>query len=223
MLKKNDLAKQFELVVQQEIKNYQDSLNQIHQTHRDLSDRIGLIKTFIDKNTSETHSKIGYLLTDVESLKTNIDILSQKIDKNLKDVKDIITAMNLLTDKYFANVWNKFKSYENLEQVADLVMKKLDSIQEMVIKNNSKSSEQFNCLNFKMDKELKNLKKEILETPTDASKVKEQLDSKINSHILDVQGVTRELRINSKNIHIIEKKLENIYTLIDRIQSKDSV
>lgn len=54
-----------------------------------------------------------------------------------------------------------------------------------------------------------------------------QLDGKIESKFsnsqLDKEGVLKEIRIYERTILVIEKKIENIYTLIERINKKGEV
>ena len=46
------------------------------------------------------------------------------------------------------------------------------------------------------------------------------MDEKIASHKVDVAGIIREISVNKKDMMVIEKKIENIYTLIARSESK---
>jgi len=56
MLNKNDLAKQFELVVKQEIKNYQDSLNFVLQSIDELKKDIKQLNSDMLENYALIHS-----------------------------------------------------------------------------------------------------------------------------------------------------------------------
>lgn len=51
----------------------------------------------------------------------------------------------------------------------------------------------------------------------------EKIESNFNLLRLDKEGLLREIRIYEKTIFIIEKKIENIYTLIERINRKEEI
>jgi len=81
MLNRNDLAKQFELVVKQEIKNYQEQFNAILQQLRDLKLNIEQVhKDSLEKHAL-LHSFQGVIASSVEEIKKKLDA-SVKLNKN---------------------------------------------------------------------------------------------------------------------------------------------
>jgi hypothetical protein len=58
------------------------------------------------------------------------------------------------------------------------------------------------------------------DTEISAAKLNEKFDVNFSLSHLEKQGVLKEIRIYEKSMVIIEKKIENIYTLIERINKK---
>ncbi len=61
-----------------------------------------------------------------------------------------------------------------------------------------------------------------MDAPTEASLVRNELEQKIYAHKVDVSGIMKELTVFKKENVVIEKKLENIYTLIERLQKQEN-
>jgi hypothetical protein len=73
----------------------------------------------------------------------------------------------------------------------------------------------------------KSLKDDLLDLRSEMEIKLSQLTDKVNSNFyisrLDKEGVLKEIRIYEKTIFIIEKKIENIYTLIERINKRGEI
>ncbi len=85
MLNRNDLAKQFELVVKQEIKNYQDSLNFVLQSIRELKESVYNVNQEQLENYAALHSSYIGLQSDVSSLKDHFFSLGLRFEKAQRD------------------------------------------------------------------------------------------------------------------------------------------
>jgi len=48
----------------------------------------------------------------------------------------------------------------------------------------------------------------------------DRIEARSNSNKIDREGILKEIRIREKELFIIEKKIENIYTLIERINKR---
>lgn len=49
------------------------------------------------------------------------------------------------------------------------------------------------------------------------------IEDKFNRSIVEIKGIFQEIQVYKKSMYIIEKKIENIYTLIERLQKKDEL
>ena len=66
-------------------------------------------------------------------------------------------------------------------------------------------------------------KEDILSQPSDIHLYKHAIEEKIYSHAVDVEGLLKEIRISNKERYILEKKIEHLYILIDRLEKKGVV
>lgn len=218
MLKRNDLSKQFELVVQQEIKNYQDSLNFVLQSIKELKEDVIRVRNESLENYAKLHSEHNDLAIQLQNLKYEVAALNQNFlsasydqrivnERNALEMRDISSAIHskISGDNYFKtkidDVWNAVSELRRQSENKDRVLS--DSIDDLL---------------RRFRNEIQKVKKEILEAPSEASLVKTHLEEKIASHTVDVSGIMRELKIYKHDNMVTQKKIENIYTLIERLQ-----
>lgn len=222
MLSRKDLSKEFELVVKQEIKNYNDtvlatnvSLNDCHKKIDELSEKVNRRFAELDTKLLDKDSKF---FIHKESIDRSISQLLKMLgDLDSQVVVYLNNSINLrqsLADNYSlkSEVYNLSDEFEGrlshlnlkIHQISENFSHKLEMIERSFVD--------------KFDK----LKKEILDRPSEAQDVKRELENKINSACIDAEGILKELRILKKDALISEKKIENIYTLIERANNRIS-
>lgn len=221
MLKKNDLAKQFELLTKQEIKNYQDSLNFILQSIDELKNSVESIR----KENSESYAKIhstqqtlGGVISRVnENLKLQSDcFLKHCHDQEVINGRDIEKINNIDCElEHAVRIYNDLRKKITEMQNEQT---KISHLVESQVENMNKS---FDDCFLKHTKALLKVKKEIQEAPSQAFIVKKELEEKIASHVVDVSGIIKELNIYKRENYITQKKIENIYTLIERLNNSE--
>ncbi len=218
MLKRNDLAKQFELVVQQEIKNYQDSLNFVLQSIKELKEEIIRVRNESLESSAKLHSEHNDLAIQLQNLKNAFAVLNQGFlsascdqrivnERNVIEMRDISTAIHTKI-----NIDNRLQL--KIEDVWNHISKVRRQLEDKDIALNNIIDD----LLRRFRNEIQKAKKEILEAPSEASLVKIHLEEKIASHTVDVSGIMRELKIYKHDNMVTQKKIENIYTLIERLQ-----
>ena len=220
MLSKNDLAKQFELVVKQEIKNYQDSLNFVLQSIDELKKDIKVLNSDMLENYALIHSQHTDLSIQIDiQRKINID-LKQQLNSLINDFrvfKDNSTKeRDLLWD---ASLIHTQKSEFTENRIHEL-RKNHEVMESQIIGHAFGIRNSFSDIEAKLNKRLCNMKEEILSQPSEALQLKSEMEAKIDIHKIDVAGIMKELLVMKKENMISEKKLEHIYMLIDRLQKK---
>lgn len=217
MLKRMDLVQQFENVVKQEILNYQNSLNMITTSLNDLEKSIieirkdlAVIKAQSESETKKLEINIQNINIDLMNLGRRFNALSSDFDSQDKEITNHYRSLSYqLQDQCKDNEKNREYIIKNEAQI-DSAHQRIDSL-ECHITN------QFSDLLWIFRKELENAKNEILSRPSDSIELKKEFDDKIQSYRLDVEGVLKEVRFAHKSLFITEKKIENIYTLIERL------
>lgn len=222
MLNRNDLSKQFELVVQQEITNYNNSLTNVYFLINELKDQIADVKQLYLHSHAAICSRSKLLESNQKTLSENINRISQKLDSSINDQnvlnkahsEEFFEMSEIMKNK--VNVDSKFSS--KLEMIVSEIAKIKSDCEKIRV-----SSEQaFEEIRRLIRKEIFKMKDEIISMPTQAELFKRQLEEKIDSHILDVQGILKEILISKKETHILEKKIENLYTLFERLKKVEA-
>lgn len=218
MLKKSDLAKQFELVVQQEIKNYNDNLNNVLESIRQLSKEIREVRETSQANYATIHSVQSNLISELDQLKDAVKKMSEQCDRTFSD-QSVVNERNALEMKDITGAFlNKISVDSNFQEKLREVWNHIRKLESQHQDNQRMINDNLDDILRRFRQEILKAKKEILDTPTEASLVKRELEEKIFSHIVDVAGIMRELRIYKHDNMVTEKKIENIYTLIERLK-----
>lgn len=221
MLKKSDLSKEFELVVKQEIKNYNDSLNFILQSINSIKKSIEILSDdYLDRYAS------------MQSYQTSLSIKLDKLKEELKTFTETSQrfsndqiSFNSTVSNDILNLKNEMmvKSHndKNTHFKIQNIWKDIEDLKHQIEVTTRVVNENLDDLLRKFRKEIEQSKKDILEAPSETSIIKEQLEEKISCHKIDVAGIMRELNIYKKENFITQKKIENIYTLIDRLSKSE--
>ncbi len=221
MLKKNDLSKQFELVVKQEIKNYQDSLNFVLQSIKELKESIKEVNDQALENYASLHSEQNEIKIELQNLR-DVFMESYKTFHNHINDQRVVNQRNQnqildVTNEIFKRInfdGNYQSKYENLWSELGNLKSKTETNQRVLNDN-------LDDLLRRFRQEILKTKKEILESPSDARLIKDELEEKIYRHTIDVEGIMRELRIYKHDNMVTQKKIENIYTLIERLKKSE--
>ncbi len=91
---------------------------------------------------------------------------------------------------------------------------------ELILKNAENLQQHHERVEIKLKDGLSKLKQEILSSPTDLPEIKKELEQKLEIAYVDFQAVMKELEAIKISSFFQEKKIENIYTLIDRLEKK---
>lgn len=220
MLTRNDLAKQFELVTKQEIKNYQDSYNNVLQSVRDLQDEIKNVHELSLENHAFLHSQQHHSAILIENLCKAFEESSQKMERFINDQKEMNERLQeevlFAGDSARGNSSRQKDLLKWLYEVRDCC----DSLRLKTDNNFKIVDGYFSDLLNKFRQEISDAKNEILNAPTELQFVKTQLEEKIAEHKVDVAGIMRELLVYKKDSVITQKKIENLYTLVKRLQGE---
>lgn len=221
MLKKADLSKQFELVVQQEIKNYQDSLNFILQTIRQLKDSIQEARTEALENYALIHSQQVDLCAQIQALHLSHSDSQKRLQNHINDSEFFKQkAINEIATHAYRGIENS-KKIEYIENKHKYINLRLETFEDEMKGNSLLISNSFDNIKFNMAKDSARMKQEILSLPSEAESLRKDFDEKITANKVDVECILKEIRINRKEMVILEKKIENIYTLIERLKKPE--
>jgi len=220
MITKKDLVKQFELVVKQEVIDHnkaieasnlalnkqkifvEEEIKKIKENHRLIINEYSLVtKTFNDTNTS-------------------VD----KMKSLFKDLSNEQHILNLRNSECIQDVSESVKIAGKKQELLDKRLGSLEELVKLIKKEVKKTDDQFVATEEKtrasLTKATKRLKKEMLDIPSRAEEVKAEVMEELSMYKIDTVGLMKEINVLKKDCYIKDKKIENLYTLIERINKK---
>lgn len=218
MLDRNKLAKQFELVVQQEIKNHQDAVYSTNQAFNDIRNKVEEMSNQSLENYALIVSQHKNLEIEIQLLKEKVDSFMRKFERNIND-QSILNERNAIQyedvvetlEKRIKLEVNFFDRLKDVERHSYEVSESSEALQKTVETN-------LNSWHSRCMRDMAKLKEEVYSRPSGALEVKKDLEEQIASYRVDVDGIMREINIFKKSTYVVEKKLENIYTQIERMR-----
>ncbi len=223
MLNRMDFVKCFDLLTKQEIKNYQDSLNFVLQSLQDLKERSTDIQNHFLENHALLHSNQNDLAIENEKLRADCRSLRETLERSLRDQELInkkhTAELNAITSEMYS-----FKNHrENTQDKFENCWKEFSQIRSGIIDNNRVYHDNLDDLLRRFRQEIEQAKREVREAPTEAEKVRADLEQEIGTHKVDVRGLMREIQVYKADATISEKKIEHLYTLFERLKKSSEV
>jgi phage shock protein A len=216
MLNQKKFIEQFELVVKQEIKNYQDersALNQaINSLRKDLQDhvedsnlRFAKLESFSSKFDSQLKQfkgemdKLFYQISSYEkNIQKSIEEVSERIKPLIQKVQDLSKDHLSLETRVTANTGFIVQNKKDIAYLKTDLGRKEFLIYERIKKETQWSIDY------------------ILNLPSEALEVKEELKKELDVTNLNFSGFKQTLDSHRKSLYVLEKNIENIYTQIER-------
>ena len=218
MLNKLDLAKKFELVVQQEIKNYQDSFNNVLNSINELRDSLDSLRSEVSCKFAKIQSSQGTLASEIYSIKEHSLSTSDILNRSINDQRVLNERINCkILDIESENI-QKHNAFIRNKDSLDVLDRNIHRIENSFEKNIISINQNLDDLFKRFMSALDKNKRDIMELPSESSLIKRDLEEKIASHSVDVVGIMKEIQIFKRENYITQKKLENIYTSIERLK-----
>lgn len=216
MLKRNDLAKQFEDIVKQEVINHTLAIEANNGAMRDLFEGIDKLSEKLSSNVARIDSKAKKICIEVANVKGDLNSANISIDKNLrstnKDHKDL--EKNFKKTKYSAESFHeKLLDMNSLFESLSLICL---NVTERITRLEKESREELDNFFNKISLALPRLEQDILSRPVVSIDEFQELKTKLSEKTKDFKGVTKELRDIKKHAFYLEKKIEDIYISIGR-------
>jgi len=220
MIRRNDLVKQFELVVKQEIINHNKAVSASNQLINSLKNELNsLSNSFKEKYRDDWNrelsfdKKIELIEKDIVLLRKEIadlSLISAKTSQDFDETKQSIK-------KELNDHISEEKSFEERLQYLDDrihdLKKKISNLENFIRQESAELIRRFT-------KSLSNTKEEILSRPDGIALVKQELTKKLEEGKVEKDGLIRELDVLKKQNFIQDKQIENLYTLIERLTNK---
>ena len=209
-----------DLVEIQERQNHRDAIS-ANQTAMEKM-RISLLKLESDhkKEINEQDNKINSLKSDV---KCNKELAFENYREHRNKISDLQNENLCLKKKCIALDCEKQRfdsifddlSTKVIDLVIDLSEFKKEDLESQQYLEYAISKVQIDSAN-----DLKKFKKQLNDMPSELDSIKEHIDAKLEEKQIDHDGIYINIEKFKSKYYIVEKQIENIYTLIKRLEVK---
>jgi hypothetical protein len=218
MLEKLNFSKKADLAIKQEIQNYQNSHNTVLQFIKEIKEDLATLKD----NTNKTFS---FLIQKNKHIESEIELFKGKQDK----FEQSIDTFRLEKDEFHKSckndiTWNtqNFLDYErrlavlhseNLEYKKEIL-----SLRDEIKRSSLDVSHSLNIMLHNVQKDIENFKRDMALIPCKSLEHIKEIEKRVEETCIDKAGITKEMLVFKHEAMIMEKKFEQIYTLIARLQ-----
>ena len=205
--------KRIEALVKEQQREHQHVISGHHKEMQDLRDSLNLatekFKSLSEKSQEELRDLMTYTVRQVSQLNEIIWANEKQISEQKKTIEDLNKELLVFHSLYTSrNDMDRFKK-EVKDQITEVVTCNINGYQEC----QSHLKGLFNSLKEDLTKSKEEIQKKFFE-------LIDQMGKNFNITKIDRDGVLKEIRVWDKTIFIIEKKIENIYTLIERMNKR---
>jgi methyl-accepting chemotaxis protein len=219
MMQRKDLAKEFSLLVQQEIKNHSDSVLACNMEMEKFRSALVEIAQRCDGRVNELHSDSVCLESSMIIFR---EVIQKSIDKLNRDISDLTGNFTLRLagfrkavderESYFLTV-HGFKEFQaKVDQWIANIKVSFENQKGNVIEEVSKSSQS-------IQKQIDSLNEELKKMLKSEKEKHEDFDKSLDIFALNFSGQTREIELMKKRCFVVEKNIENLYTVIERLKA----
>lgn len=211
---KTEFVKRFETVVTNEIKSHNDALTNYRVEINALKEQINKI----DKKLEEKFSKSEQLYDkNVQLFQCEKVVLSHYCNKQTGAFEQLKQHVQE-NDEKLELCLESLAGKNDLENLKKEVKQIVSSAQKGFLDELEKMYVRFHDLEQKVLAYCEQYQAYIQEHEHTNECNTASLHARIDSHGINTVGLLRELQVYKKSMFIIEKKIENIYTLIERLQ-----
>jgi hypothetical protein len=219
MLKRNDLVKQFEMLVKQEITNHNNSILASNKEINEIKNRIDSILVLIDDQKKVRENQLMEARMSLNKIEQE---LREQIRSIFRQFNDLVLDSKKQKDEFIKYIFDKttdlvrYGEYHQFKTILNDKLKELSENNELTVSNLVQSEKRLNNSIKESLEELKETKRLIM---VQMHQIEDDLKKEIDIYKVDNQGLIREIEILKKKQFIQEKMIENLYTLIKRIDA----
>jgi chromosome segregation ATPase len=222
MLRRKDLIDEFELIVQQEIKNYNDSTLAMHKAINDLDSRLNSICTEYNRRLAEIHSDFisdrSQKQKDYSGTEKAYNSLQSKVNDIKKELHEKIKQIS--EDHY--DFCDQFATKEVVKEFIEKVYEpQIDSINKMLSDIRSDLNAVKPPLTEYTNKLVATISSQIEEQIEENEKSKNEIQSQIDILRVDKKCLKEEVNHLKETIFIQSKQIEDLYNEINKIMPKE--
>ncbi len=215
---KDELVSRFESVVKNEISQYQKEKKYTDIEISNLRAEVGFLKEELRNSMNKMEAVCAFVSKSAseekERLEKDFDEQRRCLRKNSQDIKEYIKS----SEERLSQFIDRAKFYEFVSHV-NMSISKINIDRD---KDKSATFEALHDIEFKVKNAYHS---DMVHHAIHIDRLMKSVSdfkSKMEEYHVNNEGFVRELLIYKKTISIIEKKIENLYSLVERAKKKNS-
>lgn len=220
MLDKNTLAKRFEDATKQEIINHNRAIEASNGSILEIKSRSEKIAGKLNEYNNAFSSKISKISDRIDQFNSELDNKIIGLESRMNDFDEIFKVLaeqfNGLLQKVIFLSDNQLKLSNNLI----LNNNKSHSFDIMIKKHAQDFDAKLARIEHVLSDKHKNFIEEVSIKPKELASVEQSILGKLSEAKCNQTCTHDELEIVKKNVKYIQKQIENIYTLLERNNTK---
>ena len=218
MMQKKDLAKEFSLIVQQEIKNHNDS---ILATNISLEDLKRQLEGFKEKSGKDLAAMSSSLTLHKSAISQIEERARGVLSGVLRQLNDLAASQEKQTSGILKSIKDResyFLTIDGFKQFQSKVDEWIAHLKLSFSLQRDRLAEEVETVSRKLQASLDALDNSLSKKITGEVKEREKINKTLDYFSINFSGFIREIEICKKRCFIIEKNIENLYTQIERIK-----
>lgn len=220
MLRRRDLVDQFEDLVKQEIKNHQNHLLATNVSLNKFEETLYQIEKNVQKFSSQLDQKIWDQKIKRDKEKESTEKEKENSKKDFNKWKNHLCFFEGETQTRIERLEKDSCKKEEIEKIKKNISNFQNETCKTLADMRKMLDQAISSLHQKVLTENKKLKDELSTNPSHLAQLKDSLVKKINECYVDSHGLKKEVQAARKASFINEKKIENLYTLNERLGKK---
>jgi hypothetical protein len=207
-----------EIRAAQEAKNHQDFIYQTNQTLQNLSEKLINLSLLHEKKIAEYSSMHKKLEIAFENLQAAVaGQTNQAIKVALESSVYVTNASNTL-QKHDEDIKKAQKAIVDLSSSVVDLKQDHTSLENTSVLKNCHVHASIEQLRGQINAQIGSVRQELQPAPLDLRAIEKTIEEKLMPYQIDFAGLFKEINFLKKSTGYADKKIENLYTLIDRMR-----
>ena len=216
LLIKEEIVKRFSSVVSEEIRQHNLAIQRSNADIKSMQAELDSYKLQIKKLYSEN-------LKLHEETREQFRKEKESLESVFSSQRDFVNGISAKIENYildFVDVASTLCKRSDHENCKDELLNKIHNLSLKIQQDKKDIDEQIARSSFENRKNIDHYSDEFRTSLSDMNKAITLTNNTANTDRIDSVGILRELQIHKKSVFISEKKIENLYTLIERLTKR---
>lgn len=213
------IKSEVDLKVSQVIKNNQDFMYGTHQSIQNINNAIVALSLQNEKLQNKLENSVKAVQIAFENLDERVGYVLKNCTSTVGECVTDVNHLSVDVNKTLHSMRSEFISKEEFNTFCRYIECKVSAVRDFLENIIEKQKMYESNLKSKIDQSVGSESQKIRQEMPDLRPLQEYIDSKFEILRNDFGGLMKEITLVKKDTYYQQKKIENLYTLIDRLKS----